>query len=211
MLTTTTTNKAFPHFDAWYSKQVVKERIAAIGKQANSHYRGKRLTTVTVLNGAAPFAVNFQQYLSEEIGVIPEYVKMSSYHGGESSRQLVARYDLLDYETITDQHVLILDDILDTGKTLHTLCKHLLRFNPKSLRIAVLLKKKGTMLPEYTVEPDYVGFEIENEFVIGYGMDYDNMYRNYRYIAKFDKQKHEEIKAWMKLQDADFPPIDLDD
>lgn len=192
------TTDGFPHFKAMIPSALVRDKIAEIGRDAARVYAGKQLTTVSVLNGAAMFAAEFQKSLDETIVVDQQSVKITSYRGGTESGEYVPNYDLLDPSSITGRHVLILDDILDTGQTLYKLKQHLLAMNPLSLRIAVLLHKVGKLNPDYPVTADLCCFQIPDAFVIGYGMDYEDNYRNLRYIAEFDPDTHKRIQAWLE-------------
>ena len=202
--------KGRPQFPALHNKASVQNRIREIAHEANKLYFGQRLTTVTVLSGASIFAADFQKSLDEGVAVKQEFVKMTSYRGGISSGSLETRYDLLDENSVRGQHTLILDDILDSGKTMYHLQSRLLAMRPASLRIAVLLRKEGTLDPSYPVRADFVGFDIPNVFVVGCGMDYQGMYRNLRYVAEFDLKTHGKFLSWLdRRDDRNTPEPDI--
>jgi hypoxanthine phosphoribosyltransferase len=161
-----------------YSEQTILSRLDEIGWQLSNDYKGKNLTVVAIMNGS----IMFMSDLLKRI-IIPLQIdcwSISSYHGSKSTGNIKFRqHDIVD---VKGRHVLLLDDILDSGLTLHTIKnKILLESNASSVKSCVLLSKKVKRTKD--IEADYVGFEIENEFVVGYGLDYNEHYRNLPYIA----------------------------
>ncbi len=156
-----------------YSRQQIAERIAEMGAQITRDLKGEKLVMIGVLKGAAFFLVD----LSRTIGVDAtfDFVATSSYGSGQRSSGAVKLIKDLD-QPIEGKNVLVVEDILDTGLTLAYLRKIFLQQRPKSLRIATLLDKPSRRIEK--IEADYVGFSIPNLFVIGYGMDYAERYRN---------------------------------
>lgn len=161
-----------------YSESTILSRLDEIGWQLSQDYRGKNLTVVAIMNGS----IMFMSDLLKRI-IIPLQIdcwSISSYHGSKSTGNIKFRqHDIVD---VKDRHVLLLDDILDSGLTLHTIKNKILaESNASSVKSCVLLSKKVKRTKD--IEADYVGFEIENEFVVGYGLDYNEHYRNLPYIA----------------------------
>lgn len=161
-----------------YSEQTILSRLDEIGWQISKDYEGKNLTVVAIMNGS----IMFMSDLLKRI-VIPLQIdcwSVSSYHGNKSSGKINFRqHDIVD---VTDRHVLLLDDILDSGLTLHTI-KNKIKNETGALSVksCVLLSKKVERVRD--IEADYVAFDIENEFVVGYGLDYNEHYRNLPYVA----------------------------
>lgn len=161
-----------------YSESTILSRLDEIGWQLSQDYKGKNLTVVAIMNGS----IMFMSDLLKRI-IIPLQIdcwSISSYHGSKSTGNIKFRqHDIVD---VNDRHVLLLDDILDSGLTLHTIKNKILaESNASSVKSCVLLSKKVKRTKD--IEADYVGFEIENEFVVGYGLDYNEHYRNLPYIA----------------------------
>jgi hypoxanthine phosphoribosyltransferase len=156
----------------------IQERVAALARNVEEDYAGEALTIVGVLNGSLMFLADLVRHmrLRQRIG----FVQASSYRGEVTAPgKLVVVPDLTP--EIRGRHVLLLDDILDTGQTLAHLLTHFQRLEPRSLKVAVLLRKIGRQ--KLALEPDYCGFEIPDAFVVGYGMDYDDEYRHLPYIG----------------------------
>ena len=156
-----------------YTRQQIAERVAEMGAQITRDINGEKLVMVGILKGAAPFLADLSR--SVQADATFDFVATSSYGQGQRSSGAVKLIKDLD-EPIEGKNVLMVEDILDTGLTLSYLRKHFLQQSPKSLRIAVLLDKPSRRLEK--IEADYVGFSIPNLFVIGYGMDYGERYRN---------------------------------
>jgi len=156
-----------------YSRQQIAERVAEMGAQITSDLNGERLVMIGVLKGAAPFLADLSRCIQADATF--DFVAVSSYGKGQRSSGAVKLIKDLD-EPIEGKNVLIVEDILDTGLTLAYLRKIFLQHHPKSLRIATLLDKPSRRIEK--IEADYVGFSIPNLFVIGYGMDYAERYRN---------------------------------
>jgi hypoxanthine phosphoribosyltransferase len=156
-----------------YTRQQIAERVAELGAQITRDLNGEKLVMVGVLKGAAPFLSDLARAL--DVDATFDFVAVSSYGNGQRSSGAVKLIKDLD-DPIEGKNVLVVEDILDTGLTLSYLRNFFLRQNPKSLRIATLLDKPSRRLEK--IEADYVGFSIPNLFVIGYGMDYAERYRN---------------------------------
>ncbi len=156
-----------------YSRQQIAERVAEMGTQITRDLNGERLVMIGVLKGAAPFLADLARAIQADATF--DFVAVSSYGKGQRSSGAVKLIKDLD-ESIEGKNVLVVEDILDTGLTLSYLRKIFLQQHPKTLRIATLLDKPSRRLEK--IEADYVGFSIPNLFVIGYGMDYAERYRN---------------------------------
>ena len=156
-----------------YTRQQIAERVAEMGAQITRDLNGEKLVMVGVLKGAAPFLADLAR--SIQIDATFDFVATSSYGKGTRSSGAVKLIKDLD-APIEGLNVLVVEDILDTGLTLSYLRKLFLQQKPKTLRIATLLDKPSRRLEK--IEADYVGFSIPNLFVIGYGMDYAERYRN---------------------------------
>lgn len=163
-------------FTPYLSEQVIHEKLKELGSQLSIDYAGKRPLFIAILNGSFMFASDLFKYLSIDVEIC--FIKLASYKGTKSTGQVVTAIGL-DID-ITGRHIVILEDIIDTGKTLSQFMPQLVNQQPASLKTAVLLHK-----PEATVYPvpiDYCCFSIPNKFVVGYGLDYDGLGRNIREI-----------------------------
>ena len=170
------------------NKRRIKKHVRKIARRLNSELGDEPLTIVPVFTGAMFFAVDLIKRLHQDEGgasreIIVEGVKAKSYKGVSSER---IEFDplKLSVEDVEDRTVLIVDDILDTGQTLRHVVDYIKEMKPKRLITAVLLKKCGTQRPEYLLDADHVCFHVENEFVVGYGLDFNNRYRELPTIRK---------------------------
>ncbi len=162
-----------------FHEQTILARLDELAVLITEDYSGKDLTVVAVLNGSLIFAADLLRRIQLPLKL--DCLSVSSYHGGTESTGVVT-FDRLSLPDIEGRHVLIVDDILDTGRTLQAIRRKLLaETQPLSLRICVLLRKQVARAEE--LEADYVGFDIEDEFVIGYGLDYQERYRNLPFIG----------------------------
>ena len=159
--------------DVLYSRHQIAERVAEMGAQITRDLNGEKLVMVGVLKGAAFFLVDLSRSIQADATF--DFVAVSSYGAGQRSSGAVKVIKDLD-SPIEGKNVLIVEDILDTGLTLAYLRKLFIQQHPKSLRIATLLDKPSRRIEK--IDADYVGFSIPNLFVIGYGMDYGERYRN---------------------------------
>jgi hypoxanthine phosphoribosyltransferase len=154
-------------------------RLDELAAQITRDYSDKELTVVAVLNGSLWFMADLLRRIPLPLRV--DCLSVSSYHGGTESSGVVT-FDQTSLPDIDGRHVLILDDILDSGRTLHAICAKLLaEAKPLSVRSCVLLAKRKKRAVE--TEADYVGFEIGDEFVVGYGLDYKERYRNLPFVG----------------------------
>lgn len=162
-----------PGLEVLFTRQQIAERVAEMGAEITRDLNGEKLVMVGVLKGAAPFLADLSRAIQADATF--DFVAVSSYGAGQRSSGAVRLIKDLD-EPIEGKNVLVVEDILDTGLTLSYLRKLLLQQRPKTLRIATLLDKPSRRIEK--IQPDYVGFSIPNLFVIGYGMDYAEHYRN---------------------------------
>ena len=162
------------------SEEEIQKRIDEIAKQIYADYEGRDLTFICILKGSIFFTVELSKRMKNDINF--EFIRVSSYRGENSTGKIELKVDLQG--DITGKDVIVIEDIVDTGRTLTYLKEYLKTKNPKSVKIATLLDKKERRVCE--MEADYVGFEIPDKFVLGYGLDVDEKYRNLPYIGYFD-------------------------
>ena len=160
------------------TRQQLQTRIDELGAQLAADYAGKDLLAVCILRGAAHFFSDLMLAMPGEC--VYDFAACSSYGGGvRSSGTVTLTRDLT--EPVEGRHVLLIDDVLDSGLTLRFLRDHILQSKPASVRLCVLLDKPQGRREE--ISADYVGFTIAHEFVVGYGLDYDQRYRNLPYVG----------------------------
>lgn len=161
-------------------EETLNKRIEELANQISKDYNGEKIILICTLKGAVYFTIDLSKKIKKS-DVIIDFVRVSSY--GINNRETTGKLDFkLDIsENIENKNVIVVEDIIDSGITLSYLYDYLKTKNPKTLRICVLLDKKARRQKEVNV--DYVGFEIENKFVLGYGLDYDEKYRNLPYIG----------------------------
>jgi hypoxanthine phosphoribosyltransferase len=156
----------------------VDERIAQLGEQISQDYAGRQVHLIGILKGSIFFICELAKRIS--VPVTMDFMSVSSYGAGTKSSGVVKLIKDLD-DPITGKDILIVEDIIDSGRTLNYLLKNLSSRQPASIRLCTLLDKPERR--EVDVEVDYQGFRIPDEFVIGYGLDYDQRYRNLPYIG----------------------------
>ena len=161
-----------------FHETTILSRLDQLAAQISQAYRDRELTVVAVLNGSLMFMADLLRRIPLPLKL--DCMSVASYHGkAETSGEVVFKQIALP--DVMDRHVLILDDILDSGHTLAAIREKLESAKPKSIGVCVLLsKRKDRARP---VDADYVGFEIEDEFVVGYGLDFMERYRNLPYIG----------------------------
>ena len=160
------------------SKSDISARIKEIGLDISSFYKNESVIVIIVLNGAVIFASDLIRALNIDCKL--DFVKVSSYSGISSSGKIEFEKDLsLD---INGKNILIVEDIIDTGNTISFLKEHIKMKNPKSIKIASLLMKPQSL--DFPFKIDWVGFEISSEFVVGYGLDYNQELRNLNAVYK---------------------------
>jgi hypoxanthine phosphoribosyltransferase len=163
-------------FEIYLSEQEIQEKIRGIAGRLNEDYKNKRPLFIAILNGSFMFAADLFKYLTIDAEIC--FIKLASYRGMKSSGHVITAIGL-DVD-LYDRDVVILEDIVDTGKTLNEFLPKLDHQQPKSLKIAALLHKPEAT--QFEMKIDYVGFSIPNKFVVGYGLDYDGLGRNFKEI-----------------------------
>jgi len=156
----------------------IRERVAELARQIAAEYAGRPVTIIGVLTGSLIFLADLVRQLDLQVKI--GLIQASSYRGATTvPLRLEVQQELVP--DVKGRHVLLLDDILDTGRTLSHLVRQLESLDVASLEVAVLLRKKGRQ--QMPVEPDYCGFEIPNVFVVGYGLDFNDEFRQLPYIG----------------------------
>jgi hypoxanthine phosphoribosyltransferase len=162
-----------------FHESSIHNRLDAMGKTITHDYAGKDLTVVAILHGGLILLADLLRRIHLPLKM--ESISVSSYHGGTESTGIIT-FNQIKLPDFTGQHVLIVDDILDSGRTLHAIGERLTKeCHAASVRYCVLLSKRKQRAAPIT--PDYVGFEIDDEFVVGYGLDYAGHYRNLPFIG----------------------------
>ena len=160
-------------------EETIQARVAELGRQISAAYGGRQLTLVSVLKGSLPFMADLMRALTIPVRI--DLMEVSSYGGASTESSGLVRI-LKDLSaSIEGEEVLIVEDIIDTGLTLNYLVRYLRGKSPRSLRICTLLDKPARRLVEIPV--DYIGFTIPDQFVVGYGLDYGELYRNLRFVG----------------------------
>ncbi|MGN0744660.1 MAG: hypoxanthine phosphoribosyltransferase [Christensenellales bacterium] len=160
------------------TKEEIAKRVAQLGEQISKDYRGEPITLVCTLRGASIFFADLAREIDGDVEM--DFIAVSSYGAGTSSSGEVKMVKDLS-APIKDKNVIVVEDIIDTGITLNYLKKLLLARAPKSLKVCALLDKPSRRKVDF--KGDYIGFEIENEFVVGYGLDYDEKMRNFKDVC----------------------------
>ena len=161
------------------TEEQIKTRIAELGKELTADYAGKDPIIVGVLKGVVVFYADMIREIKTHCEM--DFMWISSYAGTNSTGKMEVKRDIAS--DIKGRHVLILEDIYDTGNSLDFTYRHLMSREPASLKICTLLDKPERRRPGITLKPDYVGFTIPNAFVVGYGLDYNENYRNLPYVG----------------------------
>ncbi|HQY42440.1 MAG TPA: hypoxanthine phosphoribosyltransferase, partial [Ferruginibacter sp.] len=159
-------------FIPFLNEAEIAGQVKAIAQKINADYEGKRPLFIAILNGSFMFASDLFKYLGIEAEI--SFIKLASYKGTKSSGNVITSIGL--DEPLKGRHVIILEDIVDTGKTLFEFLPQLRDQQPASLKIAALLHKPEAL--KYQLEIDYLGFNVPNKFLIGFGLDYDGLARN---------------------------------
>lgn len=161
-----------------FTEEQIREKVAELGKQIENDYKGEELLVVGILKGANVFTCDLIRQIDLDVKI--DFMSVSSYGSGTESSGTVRILKDLDTD-IKGRNVLIVEDIIDSGRTLSNLVKELQIREPKSLKLCTLLDKPSRRVVDVDVE--YVGFEIEDKFIVGYGIDYAEKYRNLPYIG----------------------------
>lgn len=163
-------------FNTYLSEKVIQDKIRELADAINRDYAGKRPLFISILNGSFMFSADLFKHLTIEAEI--SFIKLASYRGMKSTGKVITAIGL--DQDLYNRDVIILEDIVDTGKTLNEFLPNLEHQHPNSLKIVALLHKSEAT--KYPLTIDYVGFTIPDKFVVGYGLDYDGLGRNLREI-----------------------------
>ena len=161
------------------SEEQIQQKVAELAELLSREYADKDPVFVGVLKGVVMFFADVVKRVTVPCQI--DFMWISSYKGTESSGGMVVKRDVS--EDLKGRHVVILEDIFDTGNSLDFTYRHLLTKEPASIKICTLLDKPDRRNPNVTLQADYVGFTIPNEFVVGYGLDYNEHFRNLPYVG----------------------------
>lgn len=159
-----------------FSEEQIRQKCQELAEQIDHDYQGQTIILVGLLKGSVPFMAELAKHLQSD--VMFDYMNVSSYDGVES-KTLVVKQDL--QEDVMGKNILIVEDILDTGKTLMNVKQMLIKRDAKSVKIVTLLDKEEGRV--FDMKADYVGFKIPNAFVVGYGLDFNERYRQLPYVG----------------------------
>ena len=165
------------------SEEEVEKRVCELGRQISEDYAGRQVHLICVLKGGVFFMCELAKRITVPVSM--DFMSVSSYGDGTASSGVVKIAKDLD-ESLEGKDVLIVEDILDTGVTLSHLVPMLQMRNPNSVKICAILSKPSRRQAD--IEPDYKGFDVPDEFVVGYGLDYDEKYRNLPYVGVLKPQ-----------------------
>ena len=169
------------------SEEQIRQKVAELGKILSEEYADKDPVFVGVMKGVVVFYADMVRQITVPCQF--EFMWISSYQGAESTGKMIVKRDVS--VDLKGRHVVILEDIFDTGNSLTYTYQHLLSKEPASLKICTLLDKPERRAPGVTLVPDYVGFTVPNEFVVGYGLDYNEHYRNLPYVGILKPEAYE--------------------
>ena len=175
--------KQYVFGDVMINKEEIKKRVSELGAEISKDYKGESILAICVLKGAVLFMSDLIRELNVETKI--DFMAVSSYGASTKSTGVVRILKDLD-SNIEGENVIIVEDIIDSGLTLKYLKEYLLARNPKSLKICTLLDKPERRATD--IRADYVGFSIENKFIVGYGLDYDQKYRNLPDISYLEEE-----------------------
>ena len=169
------------------SEEQIKARMKEMGEEISREYEGKDPVVLGVLKGVVVFYADMIRHITVPCQL--DFMCLSSYQGTKSTGNMIVKQDMS--VDVNGRHVLILEDIYDTGGSLNYTYHHLMSKNPASVRICTLLDKPERRRPGITLQPDWVGFTIPNEFVVGYGLDFNEHYRNLPYVGVLRPEAYE--------------------
>jgi hypoxanthine phosphoribosyltransferase len=172
---------ASKNIDVFISQESIEKRVGELANMINRDYQNQEVILVCVLNGSFIFCADLIRQLTIPVQI--EMVSLSSYEGTESSGQVSFRLDVK--QSLVGKNVILIEDIVDTGLTISFLLKHMELKNLASLKLCSLLLKRARLKIEVPI--DYLGFEIEDKFVIGYGLDFDGRFRELPYIGVYSE------------------------
>ncbi|MBQ7858199.1 MAG: hypoxanthine phosphoribosyltransferase [Oscillospiraceae bacterium] len=162
-----------------YTEEQIQKRIEELGEELTRDYAGKNPVIIGVLKGVVVFYADMVRQI--RVPCEMNFMTISSYSGTRTTGNIQVRQDVT--VDLKDRHVLILEDIFDTGNSLSFVYDHLMQHQPASLKICTLLDKPSRRKPGVTLKADYVGFTIPDAFVVGYGLDYNEYYRNLPFVG----------------------------
>ncbi len=168
-----------------YTVNQIQDRVKELAGEISRDYEGKELVVICILKGAFMFTSDLVRHI--RVPLTLDFISASSYLKTDSTGEVTVHSDIR--ENIRDKEVLLVEDIVDSGVTLNYIRERFMQRRPASLKICGLLNKGS--LREVDVPLDYIGFEIPDVFVVGYGLDYDNKFRNLPYLAVFKKESGE--------------------
>ncbi len=169
-------------FELYLSEGYIQERVKDIAEGINRDFSGKDPVFVSILNGSFLFAADLIRYLNFQCQI--EFVKAASYEAMQSTGEVKT---LIGFnQAVEGRPIVIIEDIIDTGRTIKQLMNDLTKYNPESVHVATLTLKREALIESF--DPDYVGFEVPNVFIVGYGLDYDQLGRNLKGIYKLKDQ-----------------------
>jgi hypoxanthine phosphoribosyltransferase len=163
-------------FQPYIKAEEIQEQVNKLAAEINAEYADKKPLFIAILNGSFMFASDLFKELTIDAEIC--FIKLASYKGTKSTGNVITSIGL--DENLKGRHVIIVEDIVDTGKTLHEFLPQLINQQPASLKIAALLHKPEALVHPLTI--DYLGFKVPNKFLLGYGLDYDGLGRNLKEI-----------------------------
>jgi hypoxanthine phosphoribosyltransferase len=166
------------NFTPYLNAAQIDEQIKRVGAEINNDYKGQRPLFIAILNGSFMFASDLFKELTIDVEIC--FIKLASYKGTKSTGQVITSIGL--DATLTGRHVVVLEDIVDTGKTLNEFLPQLINQQPASLKIAALLHKPDALV--HPLKIDYLGFNVPDKFLLGFGLDYDGYGRNLKEIYR---------------------------
>ena len=169
------------------TEESIQQRVRELGAQLTADYDGKLPVVICVLKGSVMFYTDLLRHM--QIPLTLDFMSVSSYRNGTTGGAIHIRQELT--APVTDRDVIIVEDIIDSGRTLSMLKPLLMARGANSVRIVTLLDKPSRRDPSVTLVPEYVGFEVEDKFVVGYGLDYAEQYRNLPYVGVLKPEVYE--------------------
>ena len=169
------------------TEEEIRNRIEELGQELSRDYADKDPVVLGVLKGVVVFYADMIRKITVPCQM--DFMCLSSYQGTASTGNMIVKQDMS--VDVNGRHVLILEDIYDTGSSLNYTYHHIMSKNPASVKICTLLDKPARRKPGITLVPDYVGFTIPNEFVVGYGLDFNEHYRNLPYVGVLKPEAYE--------------------
>ena len=164
-----------------YTQEEIEAKVNELAMQIENDYAGRELVIVCVLSGSMMFVTDLVRKISEKVFIKIDVLSATSYEGTESSGKVRINLDVRS--DLRDKDVIVVEDIVDSGGTLDYIIYHLKYQKPKSLKICTFLDKPARRKDGLSIKIDYLGFSIDDHFVVGYGLDYEQQYRNLPYIG----------------------------